>query len=43
MEEKRLIDVSNENVKAVLEKYPYYENVKAVLEKYPYYPDEVEI
>lgn len=22
--EKRLIDVSNENVKAVLEKYPYY-------------------
>ena len=24
MEEKRLIDVSNENVKAVLEKYPYY-------------------
>ena len=41
MEEKRLIDVSNENVKAVLEKYPYYENVKAVLEKYPDYPDEV--
>ena len=39
MEEQRLINVSNENVKAVLEKYPYYPDeiwkFTAMTERFP--------